>query len=305
VIRPGQSFSFHPNTVIVGVQAQETFYQYPRVASSDQAFNRFSQVLISFCLTIISRLFVSASLIPVVLMVLNLPQSWIRDYPVVIYAFLSLFFISFAVSLAILSISLKWLLLGRFTTGNYAHNGPTLYKRNLVYSVVGIWTGLFGRYLVHSPPLVWFYRALGVKIGKDVLLAGSLLEWDLISIGDETVIEQGALIQPHTLEGRVMKMDEITIGARCWIGADAMIFPGAKLQDRVVIEANTLILRDDLLEEGTTWQGNPSESVALKRDWSRRSLIKLSSLKDSHGRQGYFDNPTDKIFQRRATISQN
>ena len=130
-----------------------------------------------------------------------------------------------------------------------------------------------GQFLIHSQLLAKMYRYMGCKIGRHCLIAGTILEYDLIELGDYCIVEQGALIQPHTYEGRVLKMENIQIGNNTWIGTNSLILPGAKLQNNVLIEPNTLIMRNDTIKDKTSWQGNPAKRIKANNTSDRRLTV--------------------------------
>ena len=89
-------------------------------------------------------------------------------------------------------------------------------------------------------------RSNGVSVGRNASVDWSrVLEPDLVTIGGDVVVAENALVQPHTFEHRVMKLQRVKIGSGSVIGPNAIILAGATVQDRVFIEANTLILRND------------------------------------------------------------
>ena len=62
--------------------------------------------------------------------------------------------------------------------------------------------------------LAWFLRAVGVKVGRNVVLGtgfAQVVDPDMLSIGDDATVV--CHFQAHTFEDRVLKIDRVSIGA--------------------------------------------------------------------------------------------
>lgn len=88
----------------------------------------------------------------------------------------------FGVCFTILS---KWLLLGRVRAGTYA-TWSFFHIRWLIVRMI-VKTTLVPIFpLIRATPLInWFYKALGAKIGKHVMIdSANIYDWDMLEIGD-------------------------------------------------------------------------------------------------------------------------
>lgn len=109
-----------------------------------------------------------------------------------------------------------------------------------------------------TPFIIWFYRALGAKIGKNTfILSTRLYDLDMIEIGDDCVIGGNVAINAHTVEGSRGVMHAVKIGNRVSIGADTMVLPGVEMEDDVNVGASSLIPKHSRLEKGHKYGGVP------------------------------------------------
>ena len=105
-------------------------------------------------------------------------------------------------------------------------------------------------------------RLVGVKIGRKVFDDGCYItERTLTAIGDYTNLNEASVLQSHSLEEGVFKSDHITIGSGCSVGCGAFVHYGVTMGDNVVLEADSFLMKGEILEPGTTWRGNPAKAV--------------------------------------------
>ena len=106
----------------------------------------------------------------------------------------------------------------------------------------------------------------GVKIGRKVYDAGcSITERTLTEIGDYANLNEGSVLQAHSLEEGVFKSDHIRVGAGSTLGPAAFVHYGCVLGERVVIEADSFLMKGEILDSDTTWVGNPAKLVRQNR----------------------------------------
>ena len=104
-----------------------------------------------------------------------------------------------------------------------------------------------------------------IHLGERVTVADHAILYSLgpISIGDDSVIDPFAHLcagsHDHTDPAFPLTTPPISLGARCFVGADAYIGPGVALGDgcRVLARASVHSSRP----EGTTLAGNPAKPV--------------------------------------------
>ena len=84
-----------------------------------------------------------------------------------------------------------------------------------------------------------------------------------IKIGDDTIFAPGVQIisanhDPKSLHQWIYK-DPIVIGKNCWIGANAVILPGVKLGDNVMVGAGAVVTKN--FPSNCTIAGVPAQRI--------------------------------------------
>ena len=104
---------------------------------------------------------------------------------------------------------------------------------------------------------VFFYRLLGAKIGKNVIINTTCVyDPHLLEIGDNTVIGGDAVIIGHSAEGNKLIVAPIKIGKNVSIGQYATILPGSVIEDGAIIGAMSLVPKFKRVKKGI-WGGVP------------------------------------------------
>lgn len=103
-------------------------------------------------------------------------------------------------------------------------------------------------------------KALGVKIGARVYDGGSnLTERSLVEIGDDATLNEGCVIQAHSLEEGAFKSDHIRIGNGCTLGPAAFIHYGVVMGEGSVADTDSFVMKGEVIEPNTIWRGNPAK----------------------------------------------
>lgn len=113
-------------------------------------------------------------------------------------------------------------------------------------------------------PLFW--RLQGVKMGKRVFDDGCWIpEKTLVSIGDDTVLNANAIIQCHSMEDGMFKLDAISIGDRVTVGVGIYLHYDVVMDDDSVLEADSFLMKGARVPAGTRYGGNPAQEIAPAR----------------------------------------
>ncbi|RVA28320.1 peptide synthetase, partial [Mesorhizobium sp. M7D.F.Ca.US.004.03.1.1] len=103
-------------------------------------------------------------------------------------------------------------------------------------------------------------RLLGVKVGKRVYDGGSnLTERSLVEIGDDVTLNEGCVIQAHSLEEGAFKSDYIRIGNGCTLGPSAFVHYGVVMGEGSVADVDSFVMKGEELEPYSIWRGNPAK----------------------------------------------
>jgi non-ribosomal peptide synthetase-like protein len=182
-------------------------------------------------------------------------------------------------SLILISIVLKWLVIGKYKPGSYPLWGRYYWRfwfMQQVHKLVSL------EYLAGSPLLNSYYRLLGVKVDRNVYLGGiELVAADLITIGANTSINDGAsLVGYEIVDGR-LNIGNITIGRDCFVGANTMIGLHTQLADRSRIGDLSYLGNSLSIPTGATWIGSPAKldpNASIDLDESLSPVPKCGNL---------------------------
>jgi len=105
-------------------------------------------------------------------------------------------------------------------------------------------------------------RAMGVKVGAKLFDSSQwITERPLTEIGDHVNLNEGVVLEAHSLEEGVFKSDHIRLGNRCSVGPGALVHYGVSTGDDVVLDADSFLMKGEILDSGTGWCGNPAMLV--------------------------------------------
>jgi non-ribosomal peptide synthetase-like protein len=159
----------------------------------------------------------------------------------------------------LVTITLKWLAVGIYKPEQKPMWTPRVWLSEAVTSTYeSLAVPFLLDYLKGTPWLPFVLRFFGVKIGKRVWMnTTDITEYDMVEIGDDTAFNEDCGPQTHLFEDRVMKIGRIKIGKRCSIGARTIILYDSEIGDDVNIEALSLVMKGENLQNNSQWVGSP------------------------------------------------
>jgi non-ribosomal peptide synthetase-like protein len=105
-------------------------------------------------------------------------------------------------------------------------------------------------------------RAMGMKVGAKLFdCSMGIPERSLTEVGDYANLNEGCVLQAHSLEEGVFKSDYIRLGNRCSVGPGALVHYGVSTGDDVVLDANSFLMKGEILDSHTGWCGNPAKQA--------------------------------------------
>lgn len=117
-------------------------------------------------------------------------------------------------------------------------------------------------------------RLLGAKVGRRVFDGGSnITERSLLEIGDEAVLNEGCVLQPHSLEEGAFKSDYIKIGNAATIGPAAFVHYGVTVGEGATVDTDSFVMKGEIIEPHTAWRSNPAKL--------HRTLVPVSETRRS------------------------
>ena len=201
--------------------------------------------------------------------------------------YLPLYLLSVVGALGI-RIATKWLIVGRRVEGEYFWDKSSYCQRWKLHCVISSLTARwYGSrdlltFFEGTPFLVWFFRAQGARIGDNVCLypngADPMMEEpDLLSIGDQSRIDQAVLIAHLNTRGEWM-MGPIEIGAHACLRSMSRVMMMSAVGERSTLLERTLVLAGDSTLPGKTWHGWPGEEITAAALADLRACANLRSL---------------------------
>ena len=154
----------------------------------------------------------------------------------------------------------KWLFIGNYRKASAPMWTPFVWLSEAVTSLYeGIAVPNFMRYLRGTPWLPIALNMLGCRIGRGVYIdTTDVTEFDCVRIGEHSEINALACPQTHLFEDRVMKIDEVVIGKRVYMGPRSTVLYGAVVADNVRLGPLTLVMKGESLPAGSSWRGCPA-----------------------------------------------
>jgi len=164
-------------------------------------------------------------------------------------------------------IVLRRTLCRRIPSGRFLRTSPRLYPWSFAIALHMIFHRSPVSNLVHSNLLLrlLYYRGMGLRLPWSSYLAQNVKIVDpwLTTIGERTLLGEGAVISCHKIDRDVVTIEPVVIGRQVLIGAMAHIQPGVRIDDHAVISANALVMRGSHVRSGECWIGNPAKRLDL------------------------------------------
>jgi maltose O-acetyltransferase len=121
--------------------------------------------------------------------------------------------------------------------------------------------------------------AQGLELGDRVFIGqGVFLDaghpW-LISIGDDSIVTAGTVVLAHDASAKLQtgftKIGRVSIGKRVFVGAGAVILPGATIGDDSIVGALTVVRGD--VPAGSVVIGNPAIVVSDVESFAEKHRV--------------------------------
>ena len=204
-------------------------------------------------------LVVGVALLPAVLFV---KVFWFRGSPILLAFALGIGYLIFGLTYLVLVVVIRKLIGFRSREGDYPFLSSYAIRWAFLGSLVGLAKILILDHIKGMPILNAFFRLMGARIGRNVLInTCNLFDFDLLEIGDDTFIGGDAVIIGHVGEKGLLKIRPVRIGARCTVGQSSVAFPGATMEEGSVLGALSLLPKGKTLPRGTVWGGNPLHEI--------------------------------------------
>ncbi len=120
--------------------------------------------------------------------------------------------------------------------------------------------------LAGAPWVTHYARALGAKIGRDVTLHTLPPITGMLEVGDGASIEPEVDLTGYWIDGDLVRIGPVRIGADAAIGARSTLAPGARIGQRAEVAPGSAVF--GRVRADQSWAGSPAVRVGgTRRDW--------------------------------------
>jgi len=153
----------------------------------------------------------------------------------------------------------KWLIAGRIKPGRYPLWGFTYYRWWLADRMI---EGAPAYMLSGSPLYVWWLRALGAKIGEEVLIGSvTLRAHDLLTIGDGVSIGNAVNLENVRVEKGELLIGTITLERNAHLGSYAVLEGNTAIGESGHLDGQSTLSDGMTLPAGRIWSGSPARDM--------------------------------------------
>ncbi len=126
-------------------------------------------------------------------------------------------------------------------------------------------TGLAG-----APYMTWFARLLGAQVGQDVDLHSIPPATGMLRLGSGCSVEPEVDLGGFWVDGDVVHLGPVQVGARARVGARSMLCPGADVGKDAEVAPGSSVF--GTVPDGEYWSGSPAERIQKRArgPWSDR-----------------------------------
>ena len=104
-------------------------------------------------------------------------------------------------------------------------------------------------------------QALGARMGSNSYCAGIMMDPQFVSMGNNSIIGNSAMIIPHVIEGDQLGYLPVRIGNRVTIGARAIIMADVEIGDGAIVAVQSVVTKGTRIAAGETWGGTPAKCL--------------------------------------------
>jgi non-ribosomal peptide synthetase-like protein len=166
-------------------------------------------------------------------------------------------------ALCFLAVAFKWALLGRVRPGQHPFWACWCGRWDYMFVTWEAWAHATLLHLEGTLLLSWYLRAMGMKIGKRVVLGpgfAQVVDPDMLIVEDEATVN--AMFQAHTFEDRVLKMDYVHVRRGATVGGAAVPLYGADIGAGAYVAPHSVVMKHEHLLPGVQYEGAPTRAVS-------------------------------------------
>ena len=167
-------------------------------------------------------------------------------------------------ALCLLTLALKWSLIGRAKPGQHALWSCWCSRWDFLYVAWGAWARPVVVGLEGTLMLAWWLRAMGVHVGRRVFLGGGfsqVVDPDMLHFEDGVTV--AAMFQAHSFEDRVLKLAPVHIRRDATVRGDAVLMYGADIGERAAVAEHSVVMKHERLLPDRYHVGAPTRPGVL------------------------------------------
>lgn len=170
-------------------------------------------------------------------------------------------YMALMIATGLISIALKWIVLGRTKPGIYPLWGVYYFRWWFASRVAGL---VHIKWFQGTPVMRFYWRLLGARVGRDVLIsdyeAGAV---DLITIGEGSTLGSKTTFANGEAIGDKFILGPITLGRDVYGGSSAVFGHGCVVGDHAEIGDLTALPPGTIVGEAEIWDGTPARKIGM------------------------------------------
>jgi len=153
----------------------------------------------------------------------------------------------------------KWLIAGRLKPGRYPLWGVTYFRWWLADRLVDA----APVYMLSGSALYsWWLRALGAKIGRDVMIGSITLRApDMLSIGDGASIGNATNLENVRVQHGELLIGSISIAKDAYVGSYCVLEGNVTLEEGAHLEGQSALAEGQTIPRDRIWKGSPAKDI--------------------------------------------
>ncbi len=156
----------------------------------------------------------------------------------------------------VLSILVKWVVIGRYKPGDHPLWGAYYFRWWFVRRFLAI---VPVQFLAGTPIMGLYYRLLGCQIGAGAFVGLNDIDAaDLVSIGAGAVISEGAVLATVSVERGLLRIGRADVGENAFLGTMAVVGRNGAVGNGAVLEDLSALPAGERIPDGEVWTGSPA-----------------------------------------------
>lgn len=189
---------------------------------------------------------------------------WVQNFG---YGFsLAAAFFLYGTSLIFLAPAVNFLIRGNLKPWRGPYYSAESFKWFLHNGLTYLARFTFLEFVTPSPLGLLFYRMMGMKMGRGVVINSTWIsDPSMIEMGDKVTIGGSVTIVAHYGQGGLLVIAPVKIGSNCTIGLKATIMGGVTIGDGAKLLPHSVLLPKTEVPAGETWGGVPAVKIEIAK----------------------------------------